>query len=216
MDFAKSFSYIFEDPDWVKKVALVAVVSLIPLVGWLVLVGFMLDVTRRVINRDPRPLPELNFGEQLGLGLKYLGASLGYAVPILILQLPIIIGSSVLTDGSDASTNIILALSVCCGGLVFIYSILLGLVLPAAIGNMAAQNKVGAAYKFSEVIALVRANPGAYLMALVGTLLASFVAGLGTIACFIGVFFTMALAMAVQGHLIGQAYLAATHNQAYR
>ena len=216
MDFAKSFSYVFDDPDWVKKVALIAVVTLIPIVGFLVAMGWMLEVTRRVINRDPRPLPDLNFGAQLGLGFKALVVALGYAVPVLILELPIIIGTSVLTDGSEMSTNIILALSVCCGGLIFIYALLLAVMMPAAYGNVAAQNSIGAGFKFGQIIGLLRANPGAYLLALLGTLLGSFVASLGMVACIIGVFFTYAYFFAVQGHLYGQAYLAATQNQAYR
>jgi hypothetical protein len=215
MDFAKSFSYVFEDPDWVKKVALIAVVSLIPIVGLFVAMGWMLEVTRRVINRDPRPLPELNFGEQLGLGLKAFVVGLGYAVPILILELPIIIGSSVLTDGSDTSSTILMALSVCCGGLIFLYALLMAVMMPVAYGNVAAQNTIGAGFQFRQLIALLRANPGAYLLAILGTILGSFVASLGTIACVIGVFFTYAYFFAVQGHLYGQAYLAATQNQAY-
>ncbi len=43
MDFAKPFTFVFEDQNWLSKIALVAVISLIPVVGVLVLLGWGLE-----------------------------------------------------------------------------------------------------------------------------------------------------------------------------
>jgi hypothetical protein len=218
MDFAKAFSYVFEDPDWVKKVAIVALVSLIPVVGLLVVFGWSLEVTRRVIQRDPTPLPDLRFGDQLSDGFRAFLVGLGYAVPVFILQSPIIISSLVIdpNNGGGEMAPALTILAVCCSSLVVIYAILLAFILPAAYGNFVAQNRVGAAFKFQQVIGLVRSNPGAYLMTFLGVVLAGFIGSIGTIACVIGAVFTYTYAMAIQGHLYGQAYLASVRNQAYQ
>ena len=93
---------------------------------------------------------------------------------------------------------------------VFLFSLALGFVLPAALGQFAATGQMGAAFRFSEVFALVRAAPMAFLLTLLGSVLASIVASLGIILCIIGVIFTSAWAATVTGHLYGQAYKTAS------
>ena len=57
---------------------------------------------------------------------------------------------------------------------------------------------------------MIRSAPGAYLIVLLGYLVASFIASLGIIVCVIGMFVTGAYAAAVSGHLFGQAYRVST------
>lgn len=78
---------------------------------------------------------------------------------------------------------------------------------------MAATDNLSAGFRFSEVIRLVRSAPGAYLMVLLGVIISGILGSLGVILCVIGVFFTLAYAMAVNGHLYGQAYREATTNR---
>jgi len=87
--------------------------------------------------------------------------------------------------------------------------------MPAAMGNYAARGNLGAAFRFKEVFGLLRSAPGAYLLTLLGIMVAGFVAGLGTIACVIGMFATLVYSQAIMGHLYGQAYLEATKNQGF-
>lgn len=218
MNFAQAFTYVFEDPDWTKKLLIPALVALIPLIGQIVVIGWMLELTRNVIQRSPRPLPNLDFGRQLGEGFKGIIISLVYTIPIIILVIPIIIVSTMLT-GQDmdagTATTLITVVSLCFGGLIFLYSILMAFVLPAAFGNYAASGNLGAAFRFQEVFGLLRAAPGAYLLALLGIIVAGFVAGLGTIVCVIGMFATLVYSQAIMGHLYGQAYLEGTKNKGY-
>ena len=65
MDFGLAFSYVFQDRDWLRKVGIVALISLIPILGQLVLIGWSLNITKRVIERHPEPLPEVDFGGDL-------------------------------------------------------------------------------------------------------------------------------------------------------
>ncbi len=89
MDFGKSFTFVFEDPEWLKKIVIAALISIIPLIGQIYLVGYGLEVGRRVIRHDPHPLPDVSFVESLLLGLKSFVIGLIYSIPAIVLSLPI-------------------------------------------------------------------------------------------------------------------------------
>jgi len=46
MDIGKTFTYVFEDEDWVKKVLIGGVINLIPIVGFFFTAGYMLEMGR--------------------------------------------------------------------------------------------------------------------------------------------------------------------------
>jgi len=218
MDFGKAFSFPFEDPDWAKKIIIPALILLIPIVGQIFALGWMLGVTRRVIRRELALLPDLQFGEQISDGLKAFVIGLVYALPVIIIVIPLsIVTSMTAASGADQETvGVAVAIvSVCCYGIIFLYSILMALVLPAAYTRMIATGNLGAAFRFQEVIGLVRSAPGPYLLVFVGSILSGLVAGLGSILCVIGVVLTYIYAMAVNGHLYGQAYNEAVANRGF-
>lgn len=218
MDFGKAFTFPFEDQEWIKKlgiaggialVSLVLTVVLIGLAGFILLGGWMVELTRRVINRDPNPLPDWDdFGGYFSKGLQVFVVGLVYALPSILLSACVQLLPLAVQDGSADDTMVmaVSTVSICVGCLSFLYSIFLGLVLPAAIGRLAATGQIAPAFRFGEVIGMVRSNIGAYVMVLIGGFLASIISGLGIIACGIGIAFTMAYAMAINGHLYGQAY----------
>ena len=45
MDFGLSFGYVFEDKDWFRKIAIPALVSLIPIIGQFIVTGWGLKAT---------------------------------------------------------------------------------------------------------------------------------------------------------------------------
>ncbi len=217
MDFGKSFTFVFEDPEWLKKIVIAALISIIPVIGQIYLVGYGLEVGRRVIRQDPRPLPDVSFVESLMLGLKSFVIGLVYSIPAIVFSLPISFVPLISSDtGSDMSnlSPIAAAVALCCGGLLLIYGILIWVWLPAAEGHFLATGSMGAAFRFGEVWALLKAAPGPYLLVLLGLFIASLIAPLGTIACGIGVLLTTAYAVLFSSHLIGQAYNAAVANKA--
>jgi hypothetical protein len=216
MDFAKSFKFVFEDPDWLKKIGLVSLITLIPVVGMFVLMGYALETAQRVIRQDPEALPALDFGAQLGLGFKGFVINFAYGIPMFLLYLPVIISTATMSSDSGDLSPLVMGLMICCGGLMFLYAIALAIFLPAAIGNFLATGQIGSAFRFSEIIALVRAAPSTYLLVLVGVLAANFIGSLGSIACGIGIIFTFSYGMVVAYHLYGQAYRVSISNGALR
>lgn len=213
MEFGTPFSYPFKDPNWFKKFILPGLCMLIPVIGQFVLMGWMVEIVRRVINDIPDLLPELDFGGQLGKGFQAWVIALVYSIPIIILILPIqLVGPLGAAADMDPDTlaTIMAVVSVCCGGLILIYSILVGFLLPAAIGNFAAKGQLSAGLRFGEVFGLVKTAPVAYLIVLVGSILAGLIAQLGVIICVVGILVTAPFASAIMGHFYGQAYKEAT------
>ena len=208
MEFGKAFSFPFEDQDWIKKVGIAALVMLIPIVGGIAVAGWGFEVTRRVIRRDPQPLPDWSdFVTYLVNGLKVVVVGLAYALPIILVSAcsqGIFYAAG--QGGDDTMMSIATVVMICFSCLMILYGIFMGLVMPAALGNFAATDQLGAAFRFGEVFGLVRAAPGPYVLVLLGAFLAGIIAMLGSIACGIGALLTSAYAMAINGHLQGQAY----------
>ncbi len=210
MDFGKAFSFVFEDEDWLKKIGITGLIMLIPILGQLAVVGWTIEVTRRVIGNDPKPLPDWDdFMGYLVSGLQVLVIGFIYMLPVIVIQgctagLIPLLGQSGGND--DTLMTVFSILTACLGCITLLYAIVVGLIMPAAIGNFAAKNELKAAFSFGEVFGMVRNNIGAYFMVFLGSIVASFVGSLGTIACVIGVIFTYAYAYAIIGHLTGQAY----------
>ena len=210
MEFGKAFSFAFEDKDWIKKLGIGALLMIIPFIGWLVVAGWGIEITKRVIQHDPQPLPDWSdFGGYLVKGLQVFVIGLVYSLPIILVN---ICQQGVTLFGQQGDTTdqtvlmAVTVLAVCFGCVSFIYSIFLGFILPAALGNFAATGQMGAGFRFGEVFGLVRAAPVAYLLALLGGFVASLIASLGVILCVIGILFTAVYAYTINAHLYGQAY----------
>lgn len=212
MDFGRSFSFVFEDSEWFKKIAILALVSLIPILGQLVLLGWGAEIIRRVVSGADTPIPELDFGKQLGDGFKLFVVGLVYSLPIIAVSLVMGIITGVASSVLDYDTgNTIAAISSVCLGLVnVVLGILLAFVLPAAFGNFAIKGTIGDGLRLGEVFGYVKNNLSAYLLVFVGVIVAGFVSSLGTIACGIGVLLTTVYGNAMMMHLYGQAYKKAT------
>ncbi|MEM5776661.1 MAG: DUF4013 domain-containing protein, partial [Anaerolineaceae bacterium] len=98
------------------------------------------------------------------------------------------------------------AISCICGGLGFLYGLLIAFLLPASFARLADTGSIGAALKLGEIFGIVRRAFVPYLIAVLGTLVAGIIAPLGFIACGIGVLVTLVYYYAVTAHFYAQAY----------
>jgi hypothetical protein len=208
MNIGKAFSFIFEDQEWLTKVGIAALVSLIPLIGTLAVMGWMLEIIRRVIFNEAKPLPAWDdFGGYLSRGFMAIVIAFVYSLPLVVIagcmQAALV---PMYDQSSDAMNTAFSAITLAFSCVSVIYSIALGLIIPIAYARYADTGQLGEAFKLGYLFSLLRAAPSAYLLVLLGSLLAGLAASLGMIACFVGILFTAALAMAVNGHLYGQAY----------
>jgi predicted PurR-regulated permease PerM len=216
MDFSTPFSYPFKDPDWLKKIAIAGLVSLIPIVGWLYLFGWGLEITRQIIKDEAVVIPGTEFGKFVTRGLKAWVVGIVYAIPSVILQIPntitnIAAQTASNDDGSGAVLGGLAIVTICTSILSAIYSLVLAFIYPAVYANFVAHDdEIGAGLRFAEIFGLIKKVPMAYLLALIGTIIASVISGLGLIACIIGVIFTIAYSILIMFHFYGQAYREAT------
>ena len=88
----------------------------------------------------------------------------------------------------------------------FLCTIVMLVLLPAAIAFWVARDDLGAAFRFGEIIDFVRNNLATYLVTMVMTLVASIIGSLGSVVCGVGALVTIPYSYMVMGHLYGQAY----------
>lgn len=198
LDFARSFTFLSEDPLWIKKILIGGAFTLASsvLVGVPFVLGYLGRTLRNVVGGVPRPLPEWDdlgglFGEGLRLAAVYLvyavGGTIVAAAPACLLLLPAMIaGSSRHGEGAAAALGGL--------GILAFYGLglLLGLVmlvyLPAAFARAALKGTVADGFAWREIVAFIRANLANYLLSLVAYLVAGFVAQFGLLLCCVGVF----------------------------
>ena len=207
MNFGLSFSYIFQDRDWFKKLILPGLCMLIPIVGWMVALGWSLKAAKNVMDGAEAPLPDLDFGNDILRGLFAFLISFVYSIPVSILtSLSGWFGNWMFFDNEIVLIGTGIVTSVL-GLLAFCLSLFTTLLTVAATAHYIAQDDIGVAFRFGEVWDVLKANVGDWLLVVVGVFLAVGIIGpLGTIACVIGVVLTLTYGLAVSGHLMGQAY----------
>lgn len=220
MNAGKSFSYLFEDRNWVLKIVIAAAillmgvfffwVALIPtILAFALLAGYGLEITRRVIRGNPLVLPEWeDWGTLLVDGLKVCAILLVYALPSLVISACVGMPMSLFMENRGGSLGVGEAYS----GLVGLFNLAWGIVtavlVPAAVASFADSGDLAHAFRFGEVVALVRKNLGTYVVTALMTWVAGVIAWLG-VCCLVGWLATVPYYVIVASHLYGQAYLVA-------
>lgn len=222
MDIGKSFTFVFEDEDWIAKILIAAAilligilfswVLLIPLIAALALLGgYGIEIMRRVMRGQSQLLPEWdNWGELIADGLKVLVIGIVYALPFIIISACLGVPIGLIGEqGSDAAGAIggLLGLALSCFNI--LWGIVLSIVLPAAIAFWIADNDLGAAFRFGKVFTFVRDNLTTYLITFLISWVASLIGQLGALVCGIGWLVTVPYSWLVTAHLYGQAYVQA-------
>lgn len=222
MDIAKAFTYITEDERWVGKIGIGALISLLSflLVPIPLLVGYVVGISRNVMEQADRPLPEWDdFGRLFRDGLSILVAQFVYTLPFWLLTCIAIIatvGFSGLAGVSEdaAALGVISTFGlVSCLGLLF--ALALFFISPAIVIQYLRTDNLGACFRFGEVIGIARDNVGDILIAALASFVASFIIGsvlgiLNIIPC-LGQILSLILGVAagpylaaITGHLYGQ------------
>ncbi len=217
MDFGLAFSYVFEDEDWVKKLAVASVLCL-TVIGIIPVLGWGLEVIRRVIKEDPETLPDWSeFGQYFVKGLLIALVIFVYFLPITVLgSCNAGVGSLLGNTGEEFATPLIVIMTSCLSCLYFFYGLGVSLIIPAALGNYAASGEFGSVFKLGEIFRIVKNNLGNYGLVFLGMLLSYIIAPLGVVACGIGVAVTTAYAILFNSHLMGQAYKVAAPGEALK
>jgi hypothetical protein len=214
MDIGSAFTYMFDDPDWIKKLAigggiafvgLILTPILIGLAGFFVLSGYMIEVLKNVRDGHARPLPEWgDFGELLKKGFFVAVIGFVYNIPSLIFAC----ATQAVTIGLDsADPDVAQSLGIvfiCLSCIQILFGLLAALLLPAGLIRYAQTDSLGSAFQFGELYRFIRSNLGDYIIVFLLGLVAQIIATFGVILCVVGVFFTLFWSLLVTGNLYGQ------------
>ena len=213
MDIGLALSFVTQDRDWVKKIGIAALLS-ITVIGAIPVLGWGVEISRRVIHGASEVLPDWSdFGGYITGGLKYFVVGLIWTLPLIILSVCVgaVVGAATVAMSQNSDNSGIAAvLQICLGLLSLPYGVALGLMIPAAAGILAATDSLGDALNPANAFKLVRANLGGYIVLIVIVSVLGMIGSVvGTLLCLVGVFVATAYVNAVSGHLVGQAYVKA-------
>jgi len=225
MEIGKSFTYAFEDNEWISKLGLGGLITLVPILNF-AWVGYTVETMKNVAAGAPRPLPNwTDLGKKFMDGLLLSIAMLIYSLPgILLILLPIAITvvPALFNNNSNLSNALTTAMTgVTCvlGCFLLLYFLAVSFLYPAVMLHFADKGTFGACFEIKDIFALVSSRFSDYLTAWAVWIGASFVISIavgmvssiiGLIPClgqlvgivlglFMGVYITT-----IEAHLFGQ------------
>lgn len=210
IDFGKPFTFVFEDPNWLRKILMGGLFTLacVFLVGIPIILGYYARTTRNILAGQQLPLPEWDdIGGFFSEGLRLFGVSLVWTLPVIVLWILVAIPAGLMTAvDSDAARSV----GGAAFGLVYCIQIPLGLIIrfvvPVALVRTVAEDSFSAGIQFGRVFSMIKANFVNFLLAFLIAFIAGIAGAVGLIACFIGVIFTAFWSSLVTAHGYAQAY----------
>jgi hypothetical protein len=228
MDISKSFSFAFEDDQWVNKFGMGALITLIPILNF-AWTGYMVELMRNVMNEAPEPLPTWDdLGRKFNDGLILVLAGFVYILPILAVAcLPlsfmvvpaILSGNGDMQEIADAIAGIGGVVFVCLLCVFFVYALALSVIYPAIMVLFAREGTFASCFRFREVFDLIGKNSSPFFTAwavnigislaaslalgIVQTIL-GFIPCVGWIAAIVLTFGVIIYTSVVYAHLFGQ------------
>jgi hypothetical protein len=193
MNIEKSFRFPFDDQQWISKLGLGALITLVPILNfsWN---GYLVEIIRNVMDDRLEPLPNWDdLGKKFTDGLILFAAALVYAAPILLLMgipMSMLIFSGILS-GSRNLEDVAQTLAGAGGALflglscVFVlYGLLLSVIYPAILVIFAREGTFASCFKLREVFGLIGKNASSFFTAwgisLVAGLAVGFIVGMVT------------------------------------
>jgi len=217
VDFGKALGFVFEDPDWLKKMLLGGLCALLSVmfIGTFLIGGYFLRLVRRAARGEARPLPEWeDWGGLLVEGLLAFGV---YLAHMLAVMLPLFVAGGCLLGlaaagaggGEDRHGAEVFGAMAGLGivalyGVLIVLSMALGLYMPAVLARLAILRRFGVVMEVRENFGFIKRNLGEYLLSLAVFLVASIISQFGVILLCIGIFPLSFWAYCVLAYPLGQ------------
>jgi len=198
---ADAFVWPTRDPAWLSKIAIIALILLIPIVGGINGLGWMLASLDRLRAGDETLAPA-NLG-YLRRGFRLFVVQIVYGLAVVGLALLIYLPAVLLAVGQgkgEANPGLIvvaLLLNLFAFGAATIGSLLLTFVTPAMV-LATDSGGIRGGLRLRDVWRRSRLSLNNTLIAGLMLIAAGFVSSLGAIVCVVGVLFTAAYALAMQ------------------
>ena len=201
----EAFTWPFRDPDWLSKLVIIALTLLIPIVGAINGLGWMLASLDRLRAGEERLAPaNLSY---IGRGLRLFAVELIYTLLIAAIALVIFLPAFALSvnQGRGSANGGLIAAAVLLNLIGFSLATMLSLALTFAMPAIVLATDgggVGAGINVPAVVRRSRSNLNHTLIAGLMLIAASFVGSIGAVVCGVGVLVTLAYALAMQAWII--------------
>ena len=201
----EAFLWPFRDPEWPAKLIIIALILLIPIVGAINGIGWMLASLDRLRAGEERLAPA-NL-THLGRGIRLFAVELIYGIGITVIALAVFVPAVALEvqqgngSGNAALIGGAIFLNLLGVSVITVLSLALTFLTPAIV-LATDSGGVGGGINLMAVIRRSRVSLNHTLIAGLMLIAASFVGSLGTIACGIGILVTTAFALAMQAWII--------------
>jgi hypothetical protein len=200
-----AFAWPLKDPDWLTKLLIVALILLIPIVGAINGLGWMLACLDRLRAGEERLAPaNLRY---IARGFPLFVVNFVYIVGVAVVAGLIYVPAVILAaNQSQGPANpALLSLAVLLSLLAFSVATLGSLALDFAMPSIVlATDRAGirGGLHVNAVLRTARANIANTLIAGLMLIAASFVGSLGLVACGVGILFSTAYALAMQAWIV--------------
>ena len=200
-----AFAWPAKDPDWLAKLLVIGLILLIPIVGSINGLGWMLASLDR-LRAGEQTLAPANL-RYIGRGFSLFVVDLGYILLIAAIAAAVYVPALILASNqSQGSANpalisLAIALSLLAFRVATLGSLALNFVMPSIV-LATDRGGIGGGLRVRAVMRHARANIANTLIAGLMLIAAGFIGSLGVIVCGIGVFFTTAYALAMQAWVI--------------
>ena len=208
-----AFVWPFRDPEWVNKILIMGLIQLIPVVGAITGLGWMLAALHKLRAGDER-LPPANF-DHLGRGFRLFVVYLVYYGILALVGTALYVPATVILaqQGKESANPHVVAIGVAvlllAFGLITLGSLLLTFLTPAIVLAFDSGGITGG-LRLGEVVRRARSSPVNTLVAGLMLIAAGLVGQIGSIACIIGIIFTLVYALAMQAWIIRSFELGST------
>jgi hypothetical protein len=183
MDFGKAFIFVTEDDEWIKKIGFGAAMVLF---AWLIvpaffILGYQIEVMRRVINNHPEPLPSWEeWGKLFMDGLAVFVAGFVYALPAVLLAACSMIVWLPAASGDETLGALAIVGVIVIACLFILFALALAFVIPAVYIQYVRHGDFGSMFRVKEVIEIARGNLVNILIIFLVVVVANFLLGLVT------------------------------------
>lgn len=207
MKYSRAFSYVFEDKDWLTKILIAGLISLIPVVGQFYLLGWMIEIMRRVKAGRQDILPTTHFSYFLTIGLKMFVVCLIYAIPLIIITFVISLLSTRYKTYDGNSFTIVVSSMGFFGNLItLLVQICVAFLSTYGTIKLAQTDQIRSCLDFKDAFNTIKDNLALFIIVELLMIVAGIIGSAGAILCIIGVIFTAPYGMAINGHLLGQLW----------
>ena len=217
LNIGRVLGYMFEDPEWVKKVLIGGLLLLIPIIGIALDFGYFISHYKNMKSGKDIPLPEWkNFGNLFKNGIKFFGAIFIYAFPVIFLEI-IYFGIQIYNIYLFVNTSGQKNLYIMHGKIfllplvgmfiyffIILYSFFLNFIIPGIIIEFTENFSISDCLKLSEIFPMIKENFLSFFIVFILFFAINMMASIGFLLCCVGILFTSFIGIGMYFRLVSE------------